>query len=41
MKRRRERKKSEIAKNMLSKEMDIKLISEITGLTEEEINTLK
>ena len=33
--------KIEIAKNMLSKEMDIKLISEITGLTEEEINALK
>ena len=33
--------KNEIAKNMLSKNMDIKLISEITGLTEEEINSLK
>ena len=31
----------EIAKNMLSKNMDIKLISEITGLTEDEINSLK
>ncbi len=30
----------EIAKNMLSKNMDIKLISEITGLTENEINSL-
>ena len=36
-----EKEKIEIAKNMLSKEMDINLISEITGLTEEEINTLK
>ena len=33
--------KIEIAKNMLSRNMDTKLISEITGLTEEEINTLK
>ena len=31
----------EIAKNMLSKNMNIKLISEITGLTEDEINSLK
>ena len=31
----------EIVKNMLSKNMDIKLISEITGLTEDEINSLK
>ena len=31
----------EIAKNMLSKSMDIKLISEITGLTDDEINSLK
>ena len=30
----------EIVKNMLSKNMDIKLISEITGLTENEINSL-
>ena len=33
--------KNEIAKNMLSKNMDIKLISEITGLTEDEVNSLK
>lgn len=32
--------KNEIAKNMLSKNMDIKLISEITGLTESEVNAL-
>ena len=32
--------KIEIAKNMLSKNMDIKLISEITGLTESEVNAL-
>ena len=31
----------EIAKNMLSRNMDAKLISEITGLTEDEINSLK
>ena len=31
--------KNKIAKNMLSKNMDIKLISEITGLTEDEINS--
>ena len=31
----------EIAKNMLSKNMNIKLISEITELTEDEINSLK
>ena len=30
----------EIAKNMLKKKMSIKDISEITGLTEEEINSL-
>lgn len=30
----------EIAKNMLKKKMNIKDISEITGLTEEEINSL-
>ena len=30
----------EIVKNMLSKNMDIKLISEITGLTESEVNAL-
>ena len=30
----------EIVKNMLSKSMDIKLISEITGLTESEVNAL-
>ena len=30
----------EISKNMLSKNMDIKLISEITGLTESEVNAL-
>ena len=30
----------EIAKNMLSKNMDIKLISEITGLMEDEIKNL-
>ena len=32
--------KIEIAKNMLSKNMDIKLISEITGLMEDEIKSL-
>ena len=32
--------KKEIAKNMLSKSMNIKLISEITGLTESEVNAL-
>ena len=32
--------KIEIAKNMLSKNMDIKLISEITGLIEDEIKNL-
>ena len=31
----------EIAKNMLSKSMDIKLISEITGLMEDEIEKIK
>ena len=31
----------EIAKNMLSKSMDIKLISEITGLTKDEIEKIK
>ena len=31
----------EIAENMLSKNMNIKLISEITGLMEDEINSLK
>lgn len=31
----------EIAKNMLLKDMDIKMISEITGLTMEEIKGLK
>ena len=35
-----ERRNLEIAKNMLSKNMDIKLISEITGLTESEVNAL-
>lgn len=30
-----------IIKNMLNKNMDIKLISEVTGLTEEEINNIK
>ena len=37
----RNQEKNEIAKNMLSKNMDIKLISEITGLTEDEVNSLK
>ena len=32
---------AEVAKNMLKKEMDIKTISEITGLTEKEIEALK
>ena len=36
-----EEEKIEIAKNMLSRKMDTKLISEITGLTEDEINSLK
>ena len=31
----------EIAKNMLAKNMEIELISEITSLTEDEINSLK
>ena len=35
-----ERRNLEIAKNMLSKNMDIELISEITGLTESEVNAL-
>ncbi|MCI9586145.1 MAG: hypothetical protein HFH45_05905 [Bacilli bacterium] len=30
-----------IAQNMLNKNMDIEIISEITGLTKEEIETLK
>mgnify|MGYP002546517916 CR=1 FL=1 len=33
--------KKEIAKNMLAKNMEIELISEITSLTEDEINSLK
>ena len=33
--------KVEIAKNMLAKNMEIELISEITSLTEDEINSLK
>ena len=33
--------KREIANNMLQKDMDIKLISEITGLTIENITNLK
>ena len=33
--------KIEIAKNMLAKNMEIELISEITSLTEDEINSLK
>ena len=33
--------KKEIAKNMLSKAMEVELISEITGLSIEEINSLK
>mgnify|MGYP004622529403 FL=1 len=35
-----EEEKLEIVKNMLSKNMDIKLISEITGLTEDQIKVL-
>ena len=35
------KKEKEIAKNMLKKDMDIKLIVELTGLTEEEIKELK
>ncbi len=31
----------EIAKNMLNKKMDIKIISEMTGLSKEEIENLK
>ena len=40
MKKGMERRNLEIAKNMLSKNMDIKLISEITRLTESEVNAL-
>ena len=36
----KKKKTVEIAKNMLKKKMNIKDISEITGLTEEEINSL-
>ena len=36
-----EQEKQEIAKNMLSKNMELNLISELTGLTIEEINNLK
>jgi predicted transposase/invertase (TIGR01784 family) len=36
-----EKGKIEIAKNMISKGIEISLISEITGLTEKEINELK
>ena len=36
-----EKEKIEIAKNMISKGIEISLISEITGLTEKEINELK
>jgi len=37
----KEEKAIEIAKNMIKKGMDISLISEMTGLTEKEINTMK
>ena len=33
--------RAEIAKNMLKENMDINLISKLTGLTKEEINSLK
>jgi len=33
--------KIEIAKNMLNENMDIEIISKVTGLTKEEIETLK
>lgn len=36
-----EQKQIEIAKSMLNKNIEINLISELTGLTEEEINNLK
>ena len=36
-----EQSKNEIAKNMLKKDLDISLISEVTGLSNEQINKLK
>ncbi len=36
-----EQSKNEIAKNMLKKGLDISLISEVTGLSNEQINNLK
>ena len=36
-----EQSKNEIAKNMLKKGIDISLISEVTGLSNEQINNLK
>ena len=36
-----EQSKNEIAKNMLKKGLDISLISEVTGLSNEQINKLK
>ena len=36
-----EQSKNEIAKNMLKKDLDISLISEVTGLSNEQINNLK
>ena len=36
-----EQSKKEIAKNMLKKDLDISLISEVTGLSNEQINNLK
>ena len=37
----KEEKATQIAKNMLNKNMDLKLIVELTGLTKEEIESLK
>ena len=36
-----EQSKNEIAKNMLKENMDISLISKLTGLSNEQINNLK
>ena len=36
-----EQSKNEIAKNMLKENMDISLISKLTGLSKEQINNLK